>query len=382
MGIFGGLLNIAWTFMQETFNVPLSSLGLLLAAGTTGSFIAAFLNGTLLGRMGFGRLILIACLLSASGGFLYAVAPSYLFLLPIALLVYMGRGTLDAGFNNYASQHYNATQMNWLHAMWGLGLTVAPLFMTILIINFDQSWRTGYLLVGMMTLAMAGVIFLTIKQWHIETDDIDEQEPANKRAAPGVRETLQQPFVLLSVLLFFIYGGAEIGTGQLANTLLVDGRGIPQETASLWISFYWGSFTIGRMILGVLAMRFSDGHLLHTGMILSIIGGGLLLSNLGDLASASGLILIGSGYAAFFPMLISQTPARVGRRYAAQVIGFQVGLAGFGGAILPGIAAALADAIGLEVISMFILVVTIVVYVVYLRIIQLEGKRKRSLAHA
>ena len=55
---------------------------------------------------------------------------------------------------------------------------------------------------------------------------------------------------------FFVYGGVELGTGQLANTLLIESRGTCRKvTASSWVSVYWASFTVGRITMGLLALR-------------------------------------------------------------------------------------------------------------------------------
>ena len=36
---------------------------------------------------------------------------------------------LDAGLNNYVALYHNARQMNWIHACFGIGVTLGPLLM-------------------------------------------------------------------------------------------------------------------------------------------------------------------------------------------------------------------------------------------------------------
>ena len=55
--------------------------------------------------------------------------------------------------------------------------------------------------------------------------------------------------------------------------------------------------------------------------------------------------------AAIFPILIAQTPQRVGRAHAANAIGFQVGFAGLGASILPGLFGLATEPFGLEAIG-------------------------------
>ena len=288
----------------------------------------------------------------------------------------MGKGTLDAGLNNFVSANYGTSAMNWLHASWGIGLTVAPFVVTFIIINLEQSWRIAYGVAFVLMLAIALVLLSTLPQWRLDEPD-DGLEPGTKRKNTPMSETIRQPIVLISVLFFFVYGGVEIGSGQLANTLLVEGRGIPQETASTWVSMYWGIFTIGRMLIGVMALRLSDKVIIWLSMICSLIGGILLVLNLFPEMSLIGLMGLGFGFAALFPILIAQTPGRVGRNHAANAIGFQVGFAGFGGAVVPGIMSFIAARTGLEAISQLLLLTTVLMIVLYQVMVSQDGRQKR-----
>ncbi|MGJ3239324.1 MAG: MFS transporter [Anaerolineae bacterium] len=367
LGVAGGLLNIAWTYMQISFDVSVGAIGILLLVATTGSLTAAMLSGTFIGRYGIGRVLLAAVTVAALGLFGIGLSPSWLIVLGVIFFMFIGRGMIDASLNNFVSENYGTTAMNWLHASWGLGLTIAPFVMTFVLIGLGQSWRVGYYLIGLVALILAGVLLLTLRQWTVQPDDDDSfdtpEKPKIMRAS--AREALQQPAVLWSMVFFFCYGGVEIGTGQLVNTLFVLERGIPQETAGFWLSMYWGSFTVGRMLLGVIALRVGDTHLLRGGLLLALFGGFLLILNPAPIINMLALIGIGAGLAGVFPIFISQTPSRVGKRFSAQSIGFQVGFAGLGGAILPGIIGALSEQIGLEMIAYGIFAVALMVVVIF-----------------
>lgn len=373
IGIASGLLNIAWTYMQVTFNVSLDSLGTLLTAGTLGGLIAAFMSGYFIGKFTLGKVILGGALLAGFGLIGYAIAPIWLLLLLIAFISSLGKGTIDAGLNNFVSANYSSSEMNWLHACWGIGLTIAPSIVTFIILSLDQGWQVSYILVGIIVLAIGGIIFFTLPQWRI--NKAKNEETNLEEDGANISETVRRPIVILSVLYFFIYGGLEIGTGQLSNTLFVESRGIPQEIASGWVSAYWGSFTLGRMLMGLLAMRIGDKTLLYMSMITSVIGSFLLFLNLQEVLSFIGLMLLGFGQAAIFPILISQTPKRVGIRHAANTIGFQVGFAGMGGAVLAGLAGILAENFGIETISGFLFATSILLFSIYQMILWWERRQ-------
>lgn len=365
LGLSGGVLNIAWTYMQNTFAVDVSAIGILLLFATTGALIATFSSGTLLTYFRFSRLMVGAMLIVTVGMFAIALVDSWIVLLAIIFITYSGRGFLDAGLNNFFSANYETSEMNWLHASWGIGLTIAPTIMTFILIDLTMPWQTGYVLVGGLALMMSILLALSMRQWDItpSTLETDSSEiMTNTNATP--LETLRQPTVLISMLIFFLYGGIEIGTGQLANTLFVEGRQLSQNIAGLWLSLYWGSFTIGRIFLGWIALRVGDRILLRSSMLLAVFGALLLTWNLTETVGLIGLISIGLGLSGIFPTLISLTPQRVGQRFSTQTIGFQIGSAGLGASILPGIIGLMAENFSLEWIAIGILFNTIFLAVI------------------
>lgn len=366
LGLSGGVLNIAWTYMQDMFAVDVSAIGILLLFATTGALIATFSSGTLLTHFRFSRLMVGAMLIVTIGMFTIALVNSWLVLLIIIFITYSGRGFLDAGLNNFFSANYDTSEMNWLHASWGIGLTVAPTIMTFILIDLVMPWQTGYVLVGGLALLMSISLALSMRQWDITPSalETDSSEITTINNATSL-ETLRQPAVLVSMLVFFLYGGIEIGTGQLANTLFVEGRQLSQNTAGLWLSLYWGSFTVGRIFLGWIALRMRDTTLLRSSMLLAVFGALLLTWNLTATIGLIGLTCIGLGLSGIFPTLISLTPQRVGRRFSTQTIGFQIGSAGLGASILPGIIGLMAENFSLEWIAIGILLNTILLVAIY-----------------
>ena len=378
IGIASGLLNIAWTFMQPTFGVSLDSLGVLLSAGMVGVLIAAFMSGSLIGKFSIGPVLVGGMVFAGVGLIGYALAPVWIALLAVAFFSSIGKGTIDAGLNNFVSSNYSSSQMNWLHACWGIGLTIAPTVVTVSVLNLGQGWQLSYIFSGLLVLVLGLVILLTLPQWHLKKSKRSQSETARRRMP--IRLTVRRPIVLMSILLLFVYGGIEIGTGQLANTLFVEARGISQENSSAWISAYWASFTLGRMLMGLLALRIGDRWLLNASFGLTILGAALLFINISDIFSFVGLLGIGFGLAAVFPILISQTPARVGSEHTANAIGFQVGAAGLGGASLSGAAGAFAENYGIETISLFVLLAALLAAAMYRFIIWWESRQPGAAA--
>jgi fucose permease len=369
LGMNASILNIAWEYMRETFNLELGSLGIILAAGTIGYMTGAFINGRLLAELGsVGKLLVVGALLTLTGLAGYTFAPSWLVLLLVAFIASMGGGIIDAGLNTFLSANYGVVAMNWLHACFGIGATIAPLLVTFTVETLDQSWRTSYATLLGLQIIVIILLLLTLSQWSIRKqqspDGAVQESPTDNPA--GIRETLAAPLVLLGMLLFILYGGVEIGTGQLANSLMTEGRGISETTASYWVSIYWGTFTIGRILSGFVAMRISVRSLIRVSMIGIIVGSLLFWLNIDGKTGFIGLAVLGFMQAPLFATITSDTPRRVGSRYAPNAIGFQLAMAGVGGTLISGIAAWSADIFNnLEVIGFAIAFVSIALYVLY-----------------
>ncbi len=362
IGIASGLLNIAWTYMQSSFGVSHDSLATLAPAAMLGGLFAAFLSGSLIGKFSLGP-VLVAGMAFAGFGLLgYAIAPVWIILLGVAFFTSIGKGTIDAGLNNFVSVNYGSSQMNWLHASWGIGLTIAPAVVTFFVLDQGGAWQSSYILVAVIVLLLGAAILFTLPQWRI---DMTADATKTQISRPPLNVSLRRPIVLIGLLFFFLYGGIEIGTGQLANTLLIEARELPQEVASNWVSAYWGSFTIGRILMGLLALRLGDKLLLSISFVFSVFGALLLFLNLNEVLSFLGLLGMGFGLAAIFPILISQTNGRVGREHAANAIGFQVGCAGLGGAVLSGLGGVFAEYVGPESISVFIFIGALSAFAIY-----------------
>jgi fucose permease len=370
IGLPLGVLNIAWTYMQTTFGVSLDSIGILLGFATTGRLITSFISGRVMSRIGIGTFLLLGSSLAAVGLLGYAIAPSWEMLLVGATLASTGSGALDATLNTFVSAKYSATRLNWLHAAFGVGLMIGPQLVTLLVIRMEAAWQWSYLIITIPQLILIVVFLITRRQWQLNT----ETAAADGQSSASIQETLHLPIVWLSVALFIIYGGIEIGAGQLTNPLFTESRGIAAETSSAWISFYWLALTLGRIFIGTIADRVGNILLLRICMF-GMIAGTILLAIRGvPILNFAGLAVIGFACAPMFPMLTAETPRRVGMRHVANAIGFQIGFAGIGAALLTGLGGALAENIGLEVIGPYLVVIAVATTVLHEIIVARETR--------
>lgn len=351
LGLPDGLLGVAWPSIRSSFALPLDALGLLLVSSTLGYLISSFNSGRLLRLMSVGTLLALSA--AATGGSLlvFSVSPSWWLMVGFGLLLGLGAGAIDAGLNTYVAAHFSTRTMNWLHASFSAGATLGPLIMTA-VLGAGLIWRWGYLMVGSAQLLLALTFALTRDRWRTV--------PSAHTTAPtldaNTSATLRKPLTWLGVVIFFIYAGIEVAAGQWSYSVLTLSRDLPEVRAGLWVTLYWGSLMVGRVVFGFIVNRAPITLLLRSCLLLIVTGALLFWLDLREALTAAGLVLMGLALAPIFPSLVSTTAARLGKAHAANAIGFQVGAAGLGAALIPAFVGVLASRLSLEVVGLALVV--------------------------
>jgi fucose permease len=249
--------------------------------------------------------------------------------------------------------------MSWLHACFGTGVTIGPLIMTF-VLQQKLKWQAGYAIVGVTLIAIILMIAFTRRQWRTEGFQTAENKPV-RRASFG--ETLRTPVVWFSMATFVIYVGTEVGIGQWAYTLLTESRAIAPGIAGLCVSIYWGAFTGGRILFGLIANRFEIVRILRFCMLGVVAGAFLFWWNPVSVVALLGLVVVGFAQAPVFPMLMSDTPRRVGAELAENTISLQMGATGIGTAILPSLFGTLGKNAGLETMATSFVAMAMLVFI-------------------
>ena len=397
LGLPDGLLGVGWPSIRHEFGLPLDALGPLLIMAMLGYLLASLGSGWIVERTGIGLLLALSCLLTATGLFGYTLAPTWLVMVGLGLVAGLGAGAIDAGLNGYVALHHSPRLLNWLHACFGIGAATGPAIMTA-VLEAGHPWRLGYAIVGGLQLGLGVCFLLTLKQWGSPAPHAGEDpspQPGAKETPPpapphcggegsgiiglplprsagegvggrGPQSRAGQAVersgllvVVLSVLLFFLYTGIETAAGQWAYSLFVEGRGVVPQTASLWVSIFWGALAGGRILSGLVANHFSATAMVRGAAIGLVAGAILLWLDLSQPTSFLGLGLMGLAAATVFPTLIAATPSRVGAKRASRVIGFEVGAASLGIGGIPAFAGVLAARFGLEAIPALLVVATL-----------------------
>jgi fucose permease len=349
LGLPDGVLGVAWPSLRRSFALPMSHLGVLLAAAMVGYLGSSVASGALVGRLGLGRVLVASSVVSAASAVGYALAPHWGVVVASAVLAGLGAGAIDAGVNAFAAARLSPRVTTWLHASYGIGATLGPL-LTGTVLTATGSWRAAYALVGIVLLVMAAGFARTERRWQV-----DPELSRAPRAAPGIAGTLREAAVWRSIGIFFVYAGLEVGIGQWAYGWLVEGRQVAPGVGAAWVAAYWGCLTAGRIGLGALTTRVRPETILRASVAGIPPGVLVLWAGVGPARGGAGLAILGLALAAIFPLLISATPDRIGAARATHAIGFQVAAFYVGTATLPGAAGLLVGRLGLDALGPFLL---------------------------
>jgi fucose permease len=176
-------------------------------------------------------------------------------------------------------------------------------------------------------------------------------------------------------MLFFLYVGAESSLGTWTYTLLTESRGVDKALAGFFAGSYWFTFTIGRIVAGMIAGRIGINKLVLGGLIGALLGAGLLIWNPSEMANVLAVAIIGLSIAPIFPAMMSGTRVRVGEAYAANTIGMQMAATGLGTAVIPSLMGVLARQISLEVIPVCLLTVYVGLFGFYILAVLFRKKQ-------
>lgn len=376
MSIPGGMLGVAWTSMRGTFDVSLDALGTLLLVSTCGHICMSFLFGWLNERLGFGKVLLVSNILVVVGLLGYLLSPSWWPLVGVGFISGMGLGAIDSALNAYFAANHNARLMNWLHACFGVGVTLGPVLMTA-VLTRDLSWRVGYGIAFGLQLVVVVLIALTQQRWPQVGEAAGGHE--GEETAVSASSVFRLGIIWLSMGVFFLVAGNETAVGNWIFTLLNEGRGVAVATAGLWTGLYWGSFTIGRIFFGLFADRMDTNRLLRLNLLVVVVGTVLIWLNVTHWLTFAGLAAVGFALAPIFPLLVLETPKRISARFANSAIGFQVGAAGVGLSVFPGLTGIFAERFGIESISSSLLLWAVLLFGLHEWVLwHVGGSRKRG----
>ena len=147
LGFPDSALGSSFPAIAENLGVSSDMAGYLAPIVSFGTIISSLLSDALIRRFTTKWVTTVSIFLTGLGLLLFSFVDSghvWTFF-PIALVMGLGAGGVDAALNNFVALHYKAIHMNWLHCCWGVGTTISPLIIGSMIDSGNNSagWNKG-----------------------------------------------------------------------------------------------------------------------------------------------------------------------------------------------------------------------------------------------
>lgn len=354
LGLPDSILGAAWPSMYPGLQVPVSYAGILSMIIAAGTIVSSLQSDRLTRWLGTGKVTAISVTMTAAALFGFSVSSQFWMLCLWAIPYGLGAGSVDASLNNYVALHYESRHMSWLHCMWGVGATVGPYIMG-LVLTGGGTWNLGYRVISVLQIVLTVILVFSLPLWKGRSETVEQNGEKVAAKALTLRKVVQIRGVKEILLCFFCYCALEQTTSLWASSYLTLYKGIPAETAATFASMFFIGITVGRALSGFVTMKLNDTQMIRLGQ--GIVGVGILLMLLpfGNVCALAGLIVIGLGCAPIYPCVIHSTPAHFGADKSQAIIVIQMASAYVGTCLMPPVFGLIAGHISVALLPVYLL---------------------------
>ncbi len=358
----GGVLLLA---QMNDYGVDRATIGITFFTGAGGFVLASLSNGLLIRRLGVRMSLAVGSGAYVLASLCLAARPPFAAFVAVQLLTGYGGGVLESVLNTYLAALPNATTLlNRLHAFFGVGAFIGPAF---------AAWMIGFApwTVVMLVLAVAGVPL--VAGFLVAYPRALPAEPGARSVEHGTAggdpsgsghliAALRDPGILCGAAMLLVYVGLEVGVGNWGFSYLVQGRGLSRTLAGYSVSGFWLGLTAGRFLISPIANRIG---LSTGGMMYACLAGITATATLGWLsptatATSAALVALGFFLGPVFPTTMAIAPRLTTPELAPTAIGVLNAGSTIGGAGLPWVAGAIAQASGIWTLMPYTLVLAVV----------------------
>ncbi len=278
---------------RQLSQLTLASLSALLPAGI---LVGSMIFGPIVDRFGYRFLLAYSTLGIAVGFLLISMTGSLLLLQLSFFLIGFGGGAVNGGTNALVadiSESDKGAGLSLLGVFYGIGALGMPLLIGL----FNR-----YISNQTLLQFFAFLVFLTFIRFLFATFP----EPKQNQGFPIAQglKLLKQPVLLLMGFFLFFESGIEGISNTWTAAYLRDSAGISTEHSLYALSIMILALTLTRLVLGSLLKKYSSIAVLALSLLI-IFCGSLLLNFASGLNTAVlGLILLGIGSAAGFPVIL------------------------------------------------------------------------------
>lgn len=315
------------TEISKTFSLTLAQTGIIFTANFLGFTVFLIIGGILADLWGKKKVLAISLAGFTLSLVLFPLAPNFP-LAFIAIILFGGFGGIVEGTINSLIAEVNPERsifyVNLAQVFFGLGAIVGPISAGVLVSNGFPWQLCYYILAG-------AFLLITIAFCYAKLPPLKQSD---KISWNGFTKLISDPKFLVIGLCMVLYTGSEVGGWGWMATFCKQNLKFTATKSSITVAVFWGAMSIGRLICGRLALRFSTRKIVivlaSLATIVTVLSG--FMQN--EMAIFLMITAMGLAYSSQWPMILSYGsnyhPENSGTVYA-----LLIGFGGFGGAIIP-----------------------------------------------
>ncbi|PKK93170.1 MAG: hypothetical protein CVV61_06025 [Tenericutes bacterium HGW-Tenericutes-6] len=371
LGLPDALLGSSWNLVRKDLNVSLGTLGIMTVVVYIMSILSTFNAPRLLRLLQTKKITAISVLFTGVALLSISQIQSFYTMLFFALPLGVGAGAIDVSLNHYLAKHYKASHMNYLHAFYGIGVTLGPSIMAYTLLG--NSWRLGYMIVGSILLMIALIIFLSFPIWLKE----EEHSRKSDHEHIPIKSMLKSKGSITSIMIFLFYVHIESLLGVWIASYIFIEKYVSYATAALFTTAFYLSLTVGRLLSGFLSHKISSRMLIMIGEVFILVGGILLFINTSNMVILFFTVgLIGLGTAPVYPNMMYLNNEHFKRHEVSRMMSLQMAIGYMGFGILTPLAGLFFDHVSIVYYPLFVLGISFILIIMTSRYLFFQNKEK------
>lgn len=295
--------------------------------------------------MGTAKVTAFSTAMTACALLGFSFAPSFEFMIPLAVILGLGAGAIDSGLNNYVALHFKASHMNFLHCFYGVGVSLSPYLMSQALGN--SGWRSGYQYAFYIQAAITLLLIISIPMWKKSSPDGQENDETCKSLT--LFQMAKIPEVRLVWIIMLTTNAIEYACGVWGSTYLVSAKEFDAKDGALALTVYYAGMSIGRFVSGLLSQKISTWKRIGLGLIILAPAIAIMLFSPHGAITVLGLFLVGLGNGSIYPNMIHLTPHNFGKDISQSIMGSQIAFAYIGVMLAPPAVSLISGLFGIKI---------------------------------
>lgn len=359
LGVPDSLIGSAWPAIHTEMNVPVEAVSILTFIISGCTVLSSMFSAGILNKLGTAKVTAFSTAMTAAALFGFSVAPSFWFMIPLAVLLGLGAGAIDSGLNNYVALHCKASHMNFLHCFYGVGVTLSPYLMSQALSNVG--WRGGYRYAFYVQTVITILLIISLPLWKKTSSNQQTEEEK------GVNLTLLQMAKKREVrqvwIIMLTTNAIEYACGVWGSTYLVTEKGFETKHGALALTVYYAGMSIGRFVSGLLSEKISTWKRIGIGAAVLAPAIAIMLLPLPGAVTVVGFFLVGLGNGAIYPNMIHLTPHNFGKEVSQSIMGSQIAFAYIGVMLAPPTVSLISGLFGIKVYPVLLAVLYVIMVI-------------------